>query len=411
MRITLFLVLVALVVGCGGDNPYDQKNATGDQGANAANGEAATPDKPERPPMSPETRELLLAVKAANGAPDSKKSALEKLPAWEGRDVPPDASYYLGLLHRFAENHEKAVTAFEKFVRMAPEDTNRKTGIYYLVEELVALGRLEEAEKYTSQFEQEFTDAESAKYARSLETTLAAAFAGGANFGKSTAHYGKAMELGSYFDGEEYVMGLWAQGKYDEARTAAGKLKDLADGQKELERASHFVSLAGKMGKPAPKLDVEAWVNPEGFDPSKLAGKVVLVYFWTTGQQNSAMKTERALKAIWDTHAGDDFQIVGISKHDKYSVIDRTIHDDWGTEEEVHNLKLWAQNSSMWLGEGNLTPWHLALVANTSLRDAFGYANINPTIAIIGKDGKYRYFRQSEGWSQIGALVGELIKE
>lgn len=408
MRITLFLALAALVVGCGGDNPYDQQqNASGDQAANASNGGAAPANAPpQKPPMSPEAKDLMMAARAANGAPDSKKSALEKLPAWEGRDLPADASYYYGLLQRFAENHDKAVAAFEKFLRAAPQDDNRKTGLYYVVDELIKVGRLDEAEKYAAQLEQEFTDPEGAKYARALESALAQEYMKAGNFEKSTAHNQKAFELGSYYAGEEYVMGLWAQGKYDDARAAAAKLSDRADGQKDLERAAHFVSLAEKMGKPAPKLDVERWVNPEDFSTDRLAGKVVLVYFWTTGNIRASQSTEKVVKPIYEKYGGDDVAVIGLSQHDHFNIVESKKDEAMGTEEEVQNLRNWVFNIK--------TPWTLGLCANDDLRKAFGYAGIMPTFALIGKDGKYRFYRQGSdpaGFQQVDALVGKLIKE
>jgi tetratricopeptide (TPR) repeat protein len=411
MRSILVVLLVSLAIGCGGSEPnFD--NQTTPNGGGASPDSAAEKPAEKQQTLSKETAELAGLWKYVRDAKDPQE-ALKRATPYEGRTLPSDAYFYLGLLYRKGEQPVKAAEAFRKFVDACPGDVNERTGLYYLVECMITNGNTADAVTYLNRFAEKFKDPASAPMLRSMESSLAGTLIAKGDLDGAVARYGKAFAAGDYYSGEAYVMGLWALGRYDEARTAAGKLGDAAPGAKEMERAKLWVVRAAKMGKPAPAISVDAWANPKDFSTDQLKGKVVLGYFWSVGSGPGSRDNEKALLPIYKKYAADAFVLAGFSQHDHFDCVHMKKEPDWGVEEETKNLGNWVYNTDKWLG-GEKLGWALGLCPDDTIRKNFDYDGIIPTFFVIDKAGNYAYWRQGNdpaGYREIDILVGRLLKK
>ncbi len=410
---SLFLLLFAATIlfACGGGDEYgdvgDGGGANADGGGVAADSDDQATPKREIPRISPQATALAQDYKMIDAIRDydaKKKRALKRGEYHATQSVTGDANFYLGLIWRTAEEHGKAADSFVKFIRECPGDRNFRTGLYYAGVELAKDGRVADAATYVTRFGQKFPLEK--KYWKSMASTVGYAMLADGDFPGAGKQLGIAAELGDDYAGEEMVRCLWAQGEYDKARTKANDLKAqfASKGEKLQKRYNSVADLAARMGNAAAALDIEGF--SKDFDASELSGKAYIVYFWTVRNRGTANKNERLLTRIYDRYNGEGLEIVGLSKHSGYDLETGKSDDSMGAEEEIHNLKVWVFNFK--------TPWVLGVVGDEKLFDFFGYRGNVPAIAVVGKKGKLRYFRDSsdeQGYKIIAKVVEKLLDE
>lgn len=404
----LLLFVAAFLFACGGGG--DEYGDVSDGGTTEGGGGAAkkadeAPPKKDIPRVSPQAAELLQSYQMADNIPDydaKKKKALERAEFHASQTIVGDANFYLGLLWRIGEEHGKAADAFVKFVNACPDDKNFKTGLYYAGIELAKDGRVADAAAYVKKFGQKFPTEK--KLWKSMASTVGYAMLENGDFEGAIAELGTAAELGDKYAGEEMIRCMWARAQYEKARTKANDLKAQFEGDPEQKRYDSVADLAARMGKAATALDVEGF--SKDFDTSELSGKVYLVYFWSVRNRGTANKNERLLTKLYDRYAGEGLEIIGISKHSGYNLETGQTDESMGAAEEIHNLKVWVYNFK--------TPWILGVVGDEKLFDFFGYRGNVPAIAVIGKKGNLRYFRDSsdeQGYTIIAKVIEKLLEE
>ena len=115
-----------------------------------------------------------------------------------------------------------------------------------------------------------------------------------------------AMDLVS--EGEKVVADLSitnpdAVTNLQQVRTQLQNLKNRAEAQEKISQM---------MGKPAPNLDAEFWVNGTGIESSDLEGKVVLIDFWAMWSR-PCVSIFPTLNQWNETYAGEGLQIIGVT--------------------------------------------------------------------------------------------------
>ncbi len=343
-------------------------------------------------------------VDAVRDYDTKKKKALERAEFYTTQSVSGDANFFLGLLWKVAEEHGKAGDTFVKFVQACPTDKNFATGLYYCAVELAKDGRTADAASYVTMYGEKFP--RNKKYWKSMASTVGYAMLADGDFGGAIKMLGTAAELGDAYAGEEMVRCMWAQGDYDQARTKANALKAQFNGLPEQERYETVADLAGRMGRPAAALDVDGWSKESGLSAEDLKDSPYLIYFWTVRNRGTANKNERLLGKIYDRYNGEGLEIIGISKFSGYDLETGKSDDSMDAARETRNLKVWVLNFE--------TPWPLAVVGNNKLHDYFGFRKKVPAIALIGKKGNLRYFRDSsdaQGYAIITKVIEKLLEE
>jgi tetratricopeptide (TPR) repeat protein len=416
MRLLSLLLIVAVATfsfACGGDDDYVTDPNAGDGaaatsgGGDPANPPAQEPPKREVPRLSPMAAKIAQSRKMVDAVRDmdaKQKKAAEQAAVYAGQSVSGEALFYLGELWRMAGEYAKAADTYSRFISECPNDTNAWTGQYYLAVNLAKAGRAGEGIAHVNSFAGKYPDKQ--KFTRSMAKTVGDALVAEGKLGEAIAMLQVAVDNDDAYAGEEMVRCLWATGKYDEARTKATKLASNFNGHTEQKRYDTLSDLSSRMGKPAAALDVEGWSTEGDYDTDALKGNVWLVYFWTFRNRGTANKNERLLTKLYNRYNGEGFEIIGISKHSGYNLETGESDDTLGMEEEIHNLKVWVYNFK--------APWPLALVGNDNLYDFFGYRGNVPAIAVMGKKGNLRYFRDSsdeQGYAILAKVIEKLLDE
>lgn len=419
MRRAFGIVLALLLAACGGGEPTQPMDA-GATGGGAAGGTPAETPKPAEPPPSAQALELnnLYRELRSAGADEIRTRAA----AYDARSLPGDACFYLGMLHAKAEDHDKAAEALLQYLQKAPGHKSEASGRVQLVDSLIETGRLTEAEAQLTALVANFAE-DAEKSIQGLGLILAAKLATAGELAKAAAAAGRAFEAGSFYGGEEQVAYLQAAARFDEARQVAAKLGGAAGESKEEERAKAIVARAAKIGQPAPAIEPAAWVNPSDFTAERLAGKVVVVYTWTTMSYQSSTAVEKLLMPTWKAYHDQGLVMVGLSQMDKYNIAGNppAVDESMGPAEEKKNLENWVFNSHKWHSPDrnnpdveNRLPWPLALAGDDKLLNELGYLGIQPTVFVIDKAGRYRYFHQGhapENFEVLKGIVGKLVTE
>jgi len=392
MRLSLVLVLLSLFLFACGDGGSSTTPAedpgTGEAGTEDG-GEAETPAKePQKASTEGATlaseRKMLLRMRDPQ---KQKEAALAKADQWAVKSLPTDAWFFVGLIYQIAEEWEKSADALVKYVdRAQVEDTNYKSGLYYAAEMCIKAGRLPDAVKYSASLEANFPA--EVTLVRDLEAKLGQAFLLEDDFAKAAKHYEKARDLGSETAAVELLYLQWILGDYDGGRATAAKLLEMNEGSKQEDYYTKLKTRADLLGKPAPELDIFEWVEEDGYRYPGLEGRVTLIYFWGMHRFGKSMGEQKKFTVFHTKYSSEPFQILAISKPYGVDPTDRDSDAKLTIDQEVQAVRVWRANFK------EDTPWAYGLAEDTRNHEAYGFDEqyrVWPKVAVVGKDGKYRY--------------------
>lgn len=181
---------------------------------------------------------------------------------------------------------QNALALFKRFVDEHPEDPSAARAQYMRGATLTFLNDLEGAEQeYTTAIERYSKDAK--YYARSLERR--------ASTRRHLLSYDLALE-----DLRQYQKAI-----------ASGAIEGGSEEAKSVARQLHLSSM---IGKPAPALQADAWVQGEPVELAKLEGSVVAVYFFASWCP-SCNKEREFMNDLLQRYSGAGLHIVGVVDH------------------------------------------------------------------------------------------------
>ncbi|HEV8626995.1 MAG TPA: redoxin domain-containing protein [Acidimicrobiia bacterium] len=129
------------------------------------------------------------------------------------------------------------------------------------------------------------------------------------------------------------------------------------------------------VGRPAPELHAQGWLNSAALSPADLSGKVVVYDFWTYSCIN-CVRTLPYLRAWYDRYRNDGLVVVGV--HSPEFDFEK---DHGNVEQAVSRLKV---------------TWPVALDDDIAIWDAFAN-RYWPAKWVTDRQGRIRYFHPGEG--------------
>jgi thiol-disulfide isomerase/thioredoxin len=129
------------------------------------------------------------------------------------------------------------------------------------------------------------------------------------------------------------------------------------------------------VGRPAPELHAQGWLNSAALSPADLSGKVVVYDFWTYSCIN-CVRTLPYLRAWYDRYRNDGLVVVGV--HSPEFDFEK---DHGNVEQAVSRLKV---------------TWPVALDDDMAIWDAFAN-RYWPAKWVTDRQGRIRYFHPGEG--------------
>ncbi len=243
---------------------------------------------------------------------------------------------------------------------------------------------------------------QAAKLARLPRAELEANLQANPDDGRSISVYTQKlwMELGplaardaaraeqSLSSAKTYLDGLRPKVKAPTAKKSLeGADQSLARLQGLIDRAKERASLVGKV---APALEVEAWVNGDPLTAEDLKGKVVLLHFWAVWFGPSIAALPR-LREWHEKYADQGLVIVGLTRYFNYAwdkKAGRPIRaqgkESVAPEREREMLARFAEHHKL--------PYRLAIEKGDSLADYYAIRRI-PYVVLIDRQGKIRLIR------------------
>jgi thiol-disulfide isomerase/thioredoxin len=142
---------------------------------------------------------------------------------------------------------------------------------------------------------------------------------------------------------------------------------------------------------PAPELvDLDGWLQTEISSLDDLKGKVVVVHFWTFGCYN-CKNTLPNLEALYDEHADDEFEIVGVHS------------PEFSYEEDPASISAAAEDLGV--------TWPIAL--DTRKKSFFAWQGSPaywPRTYVLDRDGVIRFDHIGEGaYEELNQTVASLL--
>jgi thiol-disulfide isomerase/thioredoxin len=167
--------------------------------------------------------------------------------------------------------------------------------------------------------------------------------------------------------------------------------------------------LAAVIGRDAPPLEVEAWVNGTPLSDADLKGKVVLLDFWAIWC-GPCIATFPHLREWHEKYADRGLVIIGLTRYYEYEWDDATQRPRRATtpvtpEAEQEMLKKFAEFHSL--------KHRFAIREGSELSEFYGVTGI-PHVAVIDQRGKVRLMRVGSGpqnAADISRLLAELLPD
>ncbi|MHC4472388.1 MAG: redoxin domain-containing protein, partial [Planctomycetota bacterium] len=274
--------------------------------------------------------------------------------------------------------------------------------LYYAADCLAKSGKAEDAVSYVDDLAMKYPG--EAKYVQAVSSKVGHGLMSEGKFEKAASMYRRSTDAGSRYGGLYLVETLWALGKYDEARAEAKKLLANFEDGTEAKLYKNLLARAEAAGNPAPKFEVEGWAETS-FDPAMLEGTVYLVYFWDMKKLGLAKGIERRMKTVYERYRDEGFQVVALSKHTKYDLVEGKPAPGMSADEELKQLQTWVFNYK--------APWMFGLCADKRNHDAFGFW-APPHFAIVGKGGRLRFShfgKEDVDYQVVSKVVEKLLDE
>ncbi len=191
--------------------------------------------------------------------------------------------------------------------------------------------------------------------------------------------------------------------------TLKSRLRSLKSYETRIESA---LKLAEMVGKNAPKIDVETWINQGDTTLDSLKGKVVMLDFWSVWCGPCIM-TFPHLRQWREEFKDDGFEIVGVTRYYNYKwdeEDERAVRAGSGEkvshEDEQKMLK-------SFLAHHKLKHPSIITPSESKMQENYGVTGI-PHVALIDREGKIQMVKVGAGGDtakEIHAKISELIKQ
>jgi thiol-disulfide isomerase/thioredoxin len=186
---------------------------------------------------------------------------------------------------------------------------------------------------------------------------------------------------------EDSFQALLATGTHEQKRIAAGGLTQLRD------RATQLLLI----GKEAPELSIQSWINSDPLALEDLCGDVVLLEFWATWCK-PCYEMFPKLKQLHDEYAARGLSVIALTRH--YFAQRGTVAS------EVQELDLIRK-----VVEDNGLDFPVGVARDERVQTMYGATSV-PMLALIDRAGIVRYAHFGDGEDKrFGKLLSHCLDE
>jgi len=296
-----------------------------------------------------------------------------------------DDLFYCGTIASFASLEEKSVECYRQYLKRFPRGLFVSSASRELLKKLAMMDRMEEAKELLPRLQADNLEAyfESLSYIAwgyQGKNDLAALEIYQTIFDETVRRSG-FEPLPTYRIARlipamaEMMKKLGKEGEAVEIfRSALPKLSASPEIQKQIATVIQGLEI---IGKPAPELNIDKWVNGDRHQLSKLQGKVVLIDFWATWC-GPCIASFPDLKKLQDKFSKQGLVVLGVTKYYGQYKGRRNL----AKEEEAKKIE------EDFVKDHSLT-WPLGIAEGDQLFQDYGVTGL-PTVFVVDKKGVVR---------------------